>query len=173
MTARQRRAVLAIGSNLGDRLGHLQGAVDLLSEAVRVLAVSPVVETDPVGGPAQDDYLNAVVVVETSLTPRALLDLAHRVETAHGRVRAERWGPRALDVDVVAVGDDRVDEPDLVIPHRRAAERAFVLVPWARLEPEASIPGFGRVGALLKRLDTAGVRPRSDLVLQVPVAEVP
>ena len=138
MSAAVRRAYLGIGSNLGDRLAHLQAAVDALAAEpdVSIVAVSPVYETEPVGGPPQDDYLNAVVAVDTSLDARGLLDAAHRAEAAEHRVRAERWGPRTLDVDVLLVGDDRVDEPDLQVPHPRLTERAFVLVPLADVAPE-------------------------------------
>ena len=112
---------MGLGSNLGDRLAHLQAAVDGLARTpgVEVVAVSPVYETAPVGGPPQDDYLNAVVALDTELTPRALLDVAQRLEAAEHRVRRERWGPRTLDVDVLLVGDEVVDEPDLVVPHPR------------------------------------------------------
>lgn len=133
-----RRAYLGIGSNLGDRRAHLQGAVDALvaAEGLDVVAVSPVYETAPVGGPPQPDFLNAVVAVDTPLTARALLELAQRIEAAAERVRTVRWGPRTLDVDVLLVGDERTDEPDLVVPHPRMTERAFVVVPLADLAPE-------------------------------------
>jgi 2-amino-4-hydroxy-6-hydroxymethyldihydropteridine diphosphokinase len=132
------RAFLGIGSNLGNRLGYLQLAVDALDAAddVRVVAVSPVYETAPVGGPEQPEYLNAVVALETSRSARALLQLAHAIEADAERVRDVRWGPRTLDVDILLVGDERVDEPDLVVPHPRLTERAFVVVPLADLEPE-------------------------------------
>jgi 2-amino-4-hydroxy-6-hydroxymethyldihydropteridine diphosphokinase len=131
------RAYLGLGSNLGDRLAHLQGAVDGLASTpgVRVVAVSSVYETTPVGGPPQDDYLNAVVALDTELTPRALLDVAHVLEARARRVRTERWGPRTLDVDVLLVGDLEVAEPDLVVPHPRLRERAFVLLPLADVDP--------------------------------------
>jgi 2-amino-4-hydroxy-6-hydroxymethyldihydropteridine diphosphokinase len=146
------RAYLGIGSNLGDRMEHLQQAVDDLAaaEGVDVAAVSPVYETAPVGGPAQPDYLNAVVAVDTDRTPRALLELARAIE-AHGeRIRTVRWGPRTIDVDVLLVGDERVEEPDLVVPHPRMTERAFVVVPLADLDPgwRTRIPA-----------DAASVRP--------------
>jgi 2-amino-4-hydroxy-6-hydroxymethyldihydropteridine diphosphokinase len=172
VSGRSRRVVLALGSNQGDRLATLQGAVDALAAAVAVAAVSPVFETDPVGGPEQSDFLNAVVLVDTALLPRELLALAHRVEEQHGRVREQRWGPRSLDVDVIAVGDEHVDEPDLVVPHPRAAERAFVLLPWSSVDPVAVLPGAGRVADLLSPMDISGVRPRRDLVLRRPVGEV-
>jgi 2-amino-4-hydroxy-6-hydroxymethyldihydropteridine diphosphokinase len=149
---RAQRAFLGLGSNVGDRLGHLQAAVDRLSSTpeITVVAVSPVYETVPVGGPPQDDYLNAVVALDVTLTPRELLAVAQSCEAAEGRVRVERWGPRTLDVDVLLVGDVHVDEPDLVVPHPRMTERAFVLVPLSDLDPSWS----AAIGS-----DRAGVRP--------------
>ena len=164
------RVVLALGSNQGERLAMLQGAVDALADTpeLTVLAVSPVFETDPVGGPEQPDYLNAVVVAEGPHPPRTLLERALAVEDAFDRTRDVRWGPRTLDVDVVMVGDLAVDETDLVVPHPLAAERAFVLVPWHDADPSAVLPGSGPVADLLARLDTSGVRRRDDLVLEAP-----
>lgn len=125
------RAYLGLGSNLGDRRAHLRAAVAALPD---VVAVSPVYETDPVGGsPGQGPYLNLVVALETDRSPRDLLDLAHSLEDAAGRVRKERDGPRTLDVDVLLVGDLCVDEPDLVVPHPRMWQRRFVLAPLADL----------------------------------------
>jgi 2-amino-4-hydroxy-6-hydroxymethyldihydropteridine diphosphokinase len=166
-----RRAVLGLGSNMGDRLALLQGAVEELSVAGRVVAVSPVYETDPVGGPEQADFLNAVVVVETDLTAHALLDLAHTVEARFARVREQRWGPRTLDVDLLTVGDEVVDDADLALPHPRAAERAFVLVPWSAVDSAAAFPDGRRVADLLADLDVTGVRLRADLALELPVAQ--
>ncbi len=165
-----RRIVLALGSNLGDRLELLQGAVDALADTpgLRVVAVSPVYETDPVGGPDQPEYLNAVVVAEGRHSPRTLLERALAVEDAFDRVREVRWGPRTLDVDVVAVGDLVVDDEDLRVPHPRAAERAFVLVPWLDVDAAAELPGAGQVTALVERLGRDGVRRRDDLDLVVP-----
>ncbi len=139
-----------MGSNLGDRLCNLQRAVAALPD---VIAVSSVYETDPVGGPPdQDPYLNLVAELRTSLSPRELLEAAQAVEAAGGRVRAERWGPRTIDVDVLLVGDLVVDEPDLVVPHPRMWERGFVLVPLSELAPEvapaAASPGIRRFGKL-------------------------
>ena len=127
-----------------------RGGRALARRAVHVVAVSPVYETAPEGGPEQPDYLNAVVAVETPLTPRALLRLANAIEAEADRVRTVRWGPRTLDVDVLLVGDEHVDEPDLVVPHPRMTERAFVLVPLADLDPawRSRIPA-----------DSASVRP--------------
>ena len=128
------RAFLALGSNLGDRLAYVQGAVDGLPD---VVAVSPVYETEPVGGPGgQGPYLNAVVELDTALSARELLGWCARLEAAAGRVRGERWGPRTLDVDVLLVGDEAVDEPDLIVPHPRMGERSFVLRPLADLAPD-------------------------------------
>ena len=125
------RAYLGLGSNLGDRWGQLRAAVAALPD---VVAVSPVYETDPVGGPAgQGPYLNLVVALETDRSPRELLDVAQGLEAAAGRVRKERYGPRTLDVDILLVGSLCVDEPDLVVPHPRMWERRFVLAPLADL----------------------------------------
>ena len=168
MSDDRRRAVLALGSNFGDRLAHLQGAVDAMTDAGRVVAVSPVYETDPVGGPEQADLLNAVVVVDTGLSAQALLDLAHATEARFARVRDQRWGPRTLDVDVVAIGDEVIDDADIVVPHPRAAERAFVLVPWLAVDGDAAFPDGRRVADLLTGLDVGGVRLRADLVLELP-----
>ncbi|HMG27870.1 MAG TPA: 2-amino-4-hydroxy-6-hydroxymethyldihydropteridine diphosphokinase [Acidimicrobiia bacterium] len=132
-----RRAYLGLGSNVGDRTLALQHSVDGLAATggVAVVAVSSVYETAPVGGPEQPDYLNAVVAIDTDRTPRELLEIAKRLEDEAGRVPGERWGPRLLDVDVLLVGDDEVDEEDLVVPHPRLYERAFVMVPLAELDP--------------------------------------
>ncbi|MGV9538464.1 2-amino-4-hydroxy-6-hydroxymethyldihydropteridine diphosphokinase [Streptosporangium sandarakinum] len=163
------KVVLALGSNLGDRFDTLQGALDALFDApgFGFVAVSPVYETDPVGGPEQGAYLNAVVIAESSLDPRAILERAQSVENAFGRIRMERWGARTLDVDLITVGDVVSDDPELTLPHPRAHERAFVLVPWSRVDPEATLAGR-RVADLLAGLDQEGVRLRADLTLQRP-----
>ncbi len=125
------RAYLGLGSNLGDRRAHLRAAVADIPDLV---AVSPLYETEPVGGPAgQPAYLNLVVALDTELSPRQLLELAQHLEDDAGRVRAERDGPRTLDVDVLLVGDLTVREPDLVVPHPRMWQRRFVLAPLADL----------------------------------------
>ncbi|MEN3315767.1 MAG: 2-amino-4-hydroxy-6-hydroxymethyldihydropteridine diphosphokinase [Acidimicrobiaceae bacterium] len=140
MTVGQRRVFLGLGSNLGDRRALLRSAVAALPD---VVAVSPVYETEPVGGPAgQRPYLNMVVELCTDREPRALLALAHDLEAAAGRVRLERDGPRTLDVDVLVVGDLRVDEPDLVVPHPRMSVRRFVMAPLADLAPDLAPPGW-------------------------------
>ena len=159
--------VLALGSNLGERLEHLRSAAAAAasSGAFAGLRASPVYETEPVGGPRQDDYLNAVLVAETDLEPLAVLELAQSWEAAAARVRAERWGPRTLDVDVVEMGGLRTTEPRLTLPHPLAHERAFVLAPWHDVEPDAVLAGHGRVENLLADLHWAGVRRRDDLDL--------
>ena len=145
------RAFLGLGSNVGDRWRHLREAVASLEG---VVAVSPVYETEHVGGPpGQGPYLNCVVELDTARTPRELLAVAHRLEAAAGRVRAERWGPRTLDVDVLLVGDLAVDEPDLVVPHPRMWERRFVVAPLADLAPERVPAGWEeRVEGLARRV---------------------
>jgi dihydroneopterin aldolase / 2-amino-4-hydroxy-6-hydroxymethyldihydropteridine diphosphokinase len=146
-------AALGLGSNIGDRLAHLQAAVDLLAP----LAASAVYETAPVGGPDQGPYLNAVVLVD-AIDPLRLLRQAHAVEAARARVRAERWGPRTLDVDLLDVGGTVLQTPELTLPHPRAAFRTFVLVPWLDVAPEAVIPGTGRVADLVRRIGRSGVQ---------------
>jgi dihydroneopterin aldolase/2-amino-4-hydroxy-6-hydroxymethyldihydropteridine diphosphokinase len=205
-----RRTVLALGSNLGDRLATLQGGVDALlgpsglsssapgssapgssapgssapgssapgssgpgSSGLALVALSPVYETVPVGGPPQPEYLNAVLIAETTLPAMALLRRGQAVEAAFGRVRQEVWGPRTLDVDVIVYGDVVSDDPELRLPHPRAAERAFVLAPWLDADPDAEIPGQGRVAELLdaavaRNGGQPGVRRLDDVQLRPP-----
>ena len=135
------RAFLGMGSNLGDSRALLQAAVHALGD--EVVAVSPLYETEPVGGPpGQQHYLNIVVEMNTTRTPRELLDRCHALEAAAGRTRGERWGPRTLDVDILLVDDLEVDEPDLVVPHPRMRERRFVMAPLADLAPEVVAPDW-------------------------------
>ncbi|MDR6638768.1 2-amino-4-hydroxy-6-hydroxymethyldihydropteridine diphosphokinase [Paenarthrobacter nitroguajacolicus] len=144
MTSVYIKAILALGSNLGERNDTLSTAVaDLVDPPeVRLLGVSPVVQTKAVGGPeGQPDFLNMVMAVETTLTPLELLKHCHDVEQKHHRVREVRWGPRTLDVDIIVFGDLVSEDPILTIPHPRAAERAFVLYPWSLLEPHARLNG--------------------------------
>jgi len=171
--ATQHRAVLSAGSNLGDRLGTLQGCVHAISglPETDVLAVSPVYETAPVGGPAQPDYLNAVLIVATALGPRALLAATQRIEADFGRVRpagGERFGPRTLDIDIIGYDEQISDDPVLTLPHPRAYERAFVLAPWHDLDPAARLPGRGPVAALLAALGQDGVRRQPGMTLEAP-----
>ena len=133
------RAFLGLGSNLGDRREQLRSAVDSLPG---VVAVSDVYETDPVGGPDQGRFLNLVVELDTDLAPHALLGLCHRIESAAGRVRDVRWGPRTLDVDILWMDGVSIDDPDLTIPHPRMRERRFVLEPLAELAPDLVPKGW-------------------------------
>ena len=163
--------VLALGANLGDRAGTLRAAVAELdaTPGLDVTDVSAPVETDPVGGPDQPDYLNAVVLGVTTLSPAELLRACHQVEAGHGRERAARWGARTLDVDLVAYGQPGSqgevvsDAPELTLPHPRAHQRAFVLAPWHQLRPQATLrqpDGSVRpVADLLAAADRDGVRP--------------
>lgn len=138
------RAFLGLGSNLGDRLGYLKSAVAAIGDCV---AVSGVYETDPVGGPDQGQYLNVVAELDTSRSARDLLELCQALEASAERAREVRWGPRTLDVDVLWVDGEKVDERDLVVPHPRMLERAFVMTPLGELAPdlaeEWSDPGTG------------------------------
>jgi 2-amino-4-hydroxy-6-hydroxymethyldihydropteridine diphosphokinase len=170
------RAVLSLGSNLGDREGHLRSAVRALAGVLR--AVSGVYQTPPWGDPDQPDYLNAAAIVgDSAAAPRHWLELARELEERAGRVRdpERRFGPRTLDVDVIAVRDDAgqpviSDEPDLILPHPRAHLRAFVLRPWIDIEPYAALPGHGWVNDLLRAEPVAGdlaaLRPRPDVDLE-------
>jgi len=167
---RRVRTVIALGSNLGDRQQELQRAVDALAATpgLAITAISPVYETAPVGGPEQPDYLNAVVLAETSHSAASVLRRAHAIEAAAQRTREVRWGPRTLDVDIIAYGDQTSDDPALTLPHPRAWERAFVLAPWRDADPAAELPGHGPVVALLAALPGGTIRRRADLVLRRP-----
>jgi len=165
-----RRGVLALGSNLGERFNNLQGAVSTLADTPEVVVtdVSPVYETTPVGGPeGARDYLNAVVAIDTTLSAHTLLERCLAVEDAFGRERSERGAPRTLDVDLIVLGERLCDDDELKLPHPHAHERAFVLKPWSDIEPEAEIPGQGRVADLLGKLDVEGVRLRQDAHLEL------
>ena len=132
----------------------------LARRGLRIERSSRVYETDPVGGPPQPEYLNAVVAVQTTLSPHDLLAACMDVEQRMGRVRRERWGPRIIDVDVLTYDEEEVDEPDLVVPHPRMNERAFVVVPLLELNPDPALPGRGRVSELrLAPTAILGVRP--------------
>jgi 2-amino-4-hydroxy-6-hydroxymethyldihydropteridine diphosphokinase len=161
-TGNRSPVVLAIGANLGDRLGTLKAAVTAIGQLpdTEVTAVSPVYETAPVGGPEQPYFLNAVLIARTGLPPRDLLDQLHEIEAGHGRVREVRFGPRTLDIDIVSYAAQVSDDPVLTLPHPRARERAFVLAPWHDIDPEAVLPGEygGRVADLLKEIPGDGVR---------------
>ena len=166
-----RRAVLALGSNLGERMGNLQGALNALADTpdVWITAVSPVYETDPVDCPPEaKTFLNAVVLIDTTLAASRLMDRALAIEDAFERERGEqRNAPRTLDVDLIVVGDRRSNEEFLRLPHPRAAERAFVLRPWFDVDPTAEVPDQGPVADLLERTDQSGLKLRDDLVLEI------
>ncbi len=165
----RQRVAFALGANLGDRSATLRAAVAALAATpgLRVVALSPLYETDPVGGPpGQPAYLNAVLVADSSLLPSDLLARAHAVEAEHGRERTEHWGARTLDIDLLAVGGRTAATPELMLPHPRAHLRAFVLVPWADVDPGFEVPGLGTVADLLAALpagDRLGVRPAGGL----------
>lgn len=171
--AAARRAVVALGANLGDRAATLQAALDALAatEGVRVVAVSPAVETDPVGGPEQPDYLNAVALLDTRLSPHGLLAACQGIEARYGRTRDVRWGARTLDLDVIDYAGLVAADDVLEVPHPRAAGRAFVLAPWLAADPGAVLPTPGGTRAVRDLLaaasDREGVRP-SAVVLHVP-----
>jgi len=161
------KATVSLGSNLGERFQYLQNALDAINEVVgtQVHSVSPVFETDPVGGPDQGKYLNAVAVIKTILSPEQLLAAMQQIEVAQDRVRSERWGSRTLDIDLLAMDSEVRTTPELELPHPRAHERAFVLLPWSLLDPDYVIPGKASVAELLANLDVSGVRYRNDLEL--------
>lgn len=153
------RIFVGLGSNVGDRLGNLRGAVRALSarDGIEVTATSGVYETDPVG-PEQPDFLNAVVEIETELAAEELLRVFKQIEIELGRVTRERWGPREIDLDLLVYGDLHVEAEDLVVPHPQIATRAFVLVPLVEIAPTVEIPDAGSASSLLARLDRSGVR---------------
>ncbi len=167
---RDERVVIALGANLGDVQATLESAVRALADVdgLRITAVSDLFETDPVGGPDQPVYLNAVVLARTRLAPFALLTGLHSIEADHGRVRETRWGARSLDLDIIEYGDPIVgsdmvsQDPELMLPHPRAHERAFVLAPWFAVDPEAQLrvgEALVPVGELLERTEQDGIRP--------------
>ena len=147
------RAVLSLGSNLGNSAEILSSAAEALNEVSEVIAFSSFYQTRPVGGPPQPDFINAVIIIETNLEPEELLLVAQAIEGAHGRQRNEntvRWGPRFLDIDLIKCDEMLVNSPDLTIPHPRAHEREFVLRPWDEIDPAATLPGFGAISRLLE-----------------------
>jgi 2-amino-4-hydroxy-6-hydroxymethyldihydropteridine diphosphokinase len=163
-----RRAVLSMGSNLGERRRNLQGGLDSLKDTpeVWVTDISPVYETRPVDSPEDaKDYLNMVVLLDTTLSVHTLLDRALAIEDAYGREREGHNSPRTLDIDLIVVGDRRADDEHLTLPHPRAHERSFVLVPWSDIEPDAEIPGVAPIADLLEKTGREGVTRRDDIEL--------
>ena len=146
------KVVIALGSNLGDSEALLHNAVKSLRDHISVEALSSFHRTAPVGGPEQPDYLNAVLIGRSDLAPHELLTLLHKIEADAGRQRLEHWGPRTLDLDLIAYGDVVIDSPALALPHPRAHERAFVLAPWSEIDPAAELVGKGAIADLLRQL---------------------
>jgi 2-amino-4-hydroxy-6-hydroxymethyldihydropteridine diphosphokinase len=167
---RGRLLVIGLGSNLGDRAENLRGGLSAVLDRadIEAVAVSGVYRTDPVGGPPQREYDNAVLIARTVLPARAVLDRCQAVEARFGRVRELRWGPRTLDLDIIVYGDDVSDDPELTLPHPRAHERAFVLIPWLEADPDAVLPGHGRVADLLAVRGWAGVHRLPEVRLGLP-----
>jgi 2-amino-4-hydroxy-6-hydroxymethyldihydropteridine diphosphokinase len=143
------KAVVSLGANIGDPKANLDLAVALLREATDVIAVSSYLQTKPIGGPEQPDYLNAVAIVESELPAKDLLTLLNGIETAMGRTREIHWGPRVIDLDLIQYGGLLVHDEKLTLPHPRAHERRFVLAPWFEIEPEAILLTHGRISDLL------------------------
>jgi len=143
------KAVISLGANIGEPRANLDLAIDLLREATEVLAVSSYLQTKPVGGPEQPDYLNAVVMIESDLPAKDLLALLNGIETAMGRTREVHWGPRVIDLDLIQYGGLLVKDEKLTLPHPRAHERRFVLAPWFEIDPEAVLLTHGRISDLL------------------------
>jgi 2-amino-4-hydroxy-6-hydroxymethyldihydropteridine diphosphokinase len=143
------KAVVSLGANIGGPKANLDLAVALLREATDVIAVSSYLQTKPVGGPEQPDYLNAVAIVESELPAKDLLAVLNGIETAMGRTREIHWGPRVIDLDLIQYGGLLVSDEKLTLPHPRAHERRFVLAPWFEIEPEAILLTHGRISDLL------------------------
>lgn len=161
MTPPEVAVVFSLGANLGDPSATLREALRDLNDqpGITVQAVSPWYRTAPVGQVDQPDFINLVAVGTTTLEPDQLWHAISAVELAHGRQRVLQGGPRTLDIDVVSLGDQISTTPHLTLPHPRAHQRGFVLVPWLAIDPEAVLPGHGRVGELVKDLDTRDVQP--------------
>lgn len=165
-----RRAVFSLGGNVGDVPETLQKAVDRIAATPDVIVtdVSGVYRTSPVGRTDQPDFLNIVLLAETTLISGILLERLHTIETSLGRVRDERWGPRTIDIDLITLGERVRSDDHLTLPHPRAHERAFVLVPWLEADPAAELVGHGRVADLVGGLDTAGVERVEGVAIHLP-----
>ena len=145
------KVVIALGSNLGDKAANLKGAISELEKIVQVEKVSSFYSTEPVGGPVQDDFLNAVLISKTNLDPHELLIKCLEIENKFGRKREIKWGPRTLDIDLIAIDNLEINSETLRIPHPLAHRRKFVLQPWHEIDPEAEIVGQGKISELLAR----------------------
>jgi len=146
------KAVIALGSNLGNRELYIDSAVAELAKVIEIKHLSTNHETDPVGGPEQPKYLNAIAIAETELDPRELLIIMLEIENRLGREREVHWGPSTIDLDLIVFGDEVIDSEVLVLPHPRAHERKFVLEPWLEIDPDAYIPGIGEIESILQRI---------------------
>ena len=153
--------MLSLGANIGDAAATLRSARDhLAADAdIEIVATSTLYTTAPIGGPEQPDFTNAVMVIATDLSPMGLLSVIHRIEDLHDRQRTQRWGPRTLDIDIVTFDDEVLDDQDLTVPHPRAYERAFVLIPWLEVDDAAVLPGHGKVIDLVKLIDDQAMTP--------------
>jgi len=147
------KVVIALGSNLGESFSILESAVEKISEIITVTNLSSFIETEPVGGPEQPNYINAVLIGESEIEPLELLQHLQRIENEFGRTREVRWGARTLDLDLIDAGGLLINSPELELPHPRAHERAFVLQPWVEIDPHASIPGRGAIASLLSEIE--------------------
>ena len=141
--------VVALGSNLGDRSQILESALEEIGNVSEIIKVSSFYETAPVGGPDQPDYMNAIVIIDSQLSPEDLLLSLQSIENKAGRTREVRWGARTLDLDLISAGDLKVESEVLTLPHPRAHERGFVLQPWLEIDADAEIVGKGRISELL------------------------
>ena len=162
------KVVLSLGSNLGDSAENLQKAVDLLADTpgLMLVEISPVYETKPWGKVTdQPNFLNLVVIAETTMEPLTILDRAQAIEGALGRERTVEGGPRTIDIDIVMVGK-RVSEDAIELPHPHAHERGFVLVPWLDIDPDGELEGHGPIAELVEDVDTDGVTRRDDIEIQ-------
>lgn len=149
------KAVVALGSNLENRKLNINIAISHLELILKNLKVSPYLETKPVGGPIQEDFINAVVIGDSELTPEALLAQLLKIEDQMGRVRELKWGPRIIDLDLIVYGDENIDTVFLKLPHPLAKSREFVLKPWLAIDPEGEIPGVGAIKTLLASIQSS------------------
>jgi 2-amino-4-hydroxy-6-hydroxymethyldihydropteridine diphosphokinase len=146
------KAVISLGANIGNPEEQMQLAIAMLREATEVIALSSIYTTEPVGGPEQPNYLNAICIAESDLPAADLLALLHGIEKTLGRERLERWGPRTIDLDLIQYGTILSSAEELELPHPRAHERKFVLEPWLEVEPDAILLTHGKVSELLEQL---------------------
>jgi 2-amino-4-hydroxy-6-hydroxymethyldihydropteridine diphosphokinase len=146
------KAVISLGANIGNPEEQMQLAIAMLREATDVVALSSIYATEPVGGPEQPNYLNAICIAESDLPAADLLALLHGIEKTLGRERIERWGPRTIDLDLIQYGTILSSAQELELPHPRAHERKFVLEPWCEIEPDAILLTHGKISELLEQL---------------------